>query len=484
MRVELSSHKNSGSLNYAAIEAVQRFEQRFEMKELLHRRILRSSADHNFLPLPDHARQDFHNAHYLAAGSYGEVWRAYSRADDKSVVLKVFYARGDNGQKHYLTWDTAKGDKAMSLELGDAIKECKYAKDLQAKQNDYPIGAQRVMRCLEDHVDEHEVSHDEPLYLVLEDCTGDGGQSLDKWTSHMQSLWAHRDPTKYVEAVMYMFRQMLEGVEFMSKAGYVHHDIKPENIVIHIDVDGKEEVKLVDFGAMTPISAVNCKDETLVASATYAPPEWFGSGPEVAFSCSNPAGYDTYAMAVVLDELITGYNLYEKLERYHTATVDPAFIINCMRTGRTERRCRGKWYDQHIKHPGGSEEKLTGQFMNATLADDMKVAALLNVTMEPRAVNPGMKEVLEVYKAEAIKSNWLATYLKMLAFDADARAGPEEVLKSDAMLNTHPYVEKPRLRQICKAQGFTKCLRGLFGRPMKTRQRRRSKEDAEAAVKY
>ena len=47
----------------------------------------------------------------------------------------------------------------------------------------------------------------------------------------------------------YFFRQMIEAVSFMHKAGVVHRDIKPDNIVL----DQNMHIKLIDFGLAAPI---------------------------------------------------------------------------------------------------------------------------------------------------------------------------------------------------------------------------------------
>ena len=46
--------------------------------------------------------------------------------------------------------------------------------------------------------------------------------------------------------------QLLEQIEWVHKAGFVHHDIKPANIMIgHSDADQPTQARLIDFGMCT-----------------------------------------------------------------------------------------------------------------------------------------------------------------------------------------------------------------------------------------
>ncbi|CAN0581457.1 unnamed protein product, partial [Ectocarpus sp. 12 AP-2014] len=44
-----------------------------------------------------------------------------------------------------------------------------------------------------------------------------------------------------------LFRQMLEGVDFIHSKGIIHRDLTPPNVFL----DGEENVKLGDFGLAT-----------------------------------------------------------------------------------------------------------------------------------------------------------------------------------------------------------------------------------------
>jgi serine/threonine-protein kinase len=45
-----------------------------------------------------------------------------------------------------------------------------------------------------------------------------------------------------------IMRQIGEGLQAAHEAGVLHRDLKPENIMLRRDADGREHVKIIDFG--------------------------------------------------------------------------------------------------------------------------------------------------------------------------------------------------------------------------------------------
>jgi eukaryotic-like serine/threonine-protein kinase len=44
------------------------------------------------------------------------------------------------------------------------------------------------------------------------------------------------------------FRQLLEGLQFAHNMGVIHRDLKPENVMVVKTAEGRDELKIMDFG--------------------------------------------------------------------------------------------------------------------------------------------------------------------------------------------------------------------------------------------
>lgn len=68
-----------------------------------------------------------------------------------------------------------------------------------------------------------------------------------------------------------IIRQILEAVAYCHDQGFVHRDIKPDNIMI--DVDSEDAIKLIDFGLSHEISLHQPKSSHVLGTAGYMAPE-------------------------------------------------------------------------------------------------------------------------------------------------------------------------------------------------------------------
>lgn len=129
-------------------------------------------------------------------------------------------------------------------------------------------------------------------YIVMEYV--DGGQNIS------DHVFRERLGTREtVDA----FLQACDAVGFAHREGYVHRDIKPQNIL----VDRHGRVKVIDFGVARAIAVDNAaatvRTETgqLVGTMQYMSPEQFIADPR-----GIDARTDVYALCAVLYELLTG----------------------------------------------------------------------------------------------------------------------------------------------------------------------------------
>jgi serine/threonine-protein kinase len=107
------------------------------------------------------------------------------------------------------------------------------------------------------------------------------------------------------ERAAHIARQAADGLEAAHEMGIIHRDLKPDNIMIAQAKDGRDIVKIVDFGIAkgTQQGATSRQHHTrtgvVVGTLQYMSPEQLGGDPIDGRS-------DLYALACILYEMLTG----------------------------------------------------------------------------------------------------------------------------------------------------------------------------------
>ena len=110
----------------------------------------------------------------------------------------------------------------------------------------------------------------------------------------LKELIVSRGPTPVRVAIDYT-RQILSALEFAHRAGIVHRDIKPHNVVVA--PDGR--LKVTDFGIARSGSSQMTEAGSIIGTAQYLSPEQAQGRPV------HPSS-DLYSVGVVLYEMLTG----------------------------------------------------------------------------------------------------------------------------------------------------------------------------------
>jgi len=111
----------------------------------------------------------------------------------------------------------------------------------------------------------------------------------------LRELLAERGPMP-PHAVAAVLRPVLGGLAAAHRAGLVHRDVKPENVLI----SDEGEVKLVDFGLVRAVAAAGITSTSVIlGTAAYLSPE------QVKDGNASPRS-DVYAVGIVAYELLTG----------------------------------------------------------------------------------------------------------------------------------------------------------------------------------
>lgn len=121
------------------------------------------------------------------------------------------------------------------------------------------------------------------------------------------------------EQAILMVLQALRGLEHAHKHGVVHRDIKPENIFVTRDYDGREVLKLVDFGIAKLVERESAKRDRRgigkARSRTTKEGQILGTlcyaAPEQIMGEEADLRDDIYAVGVILYEMLSGAPPFE-----------------------------------------------------------------------------------------------------------------------------------------------------------------------------
>jgi tRNA A-37 threonylcarbamoyl transferase component Bud32 len=130
------------------------------------------------------------------------------------------------------------------------------------------------------------------LYMVLEYAEGKTLKGLIQETGPMG-----------VERAANIIRQISSALARVHSMGYIHRDIKPDNIVITRH-EGREIVKILDFGIAGMIDADVDATRLTEVNLVCGTPHYMAPEQAAADDISSPV--DIYAVGAILYELLTG----------------------------------------------------------------------------------------------------------------------------------------------------------------------------------
>ena len=182
-------------------------------------------------------------------GGTAEVWRARDERLDRDVAVKILGAAADPAFRDRFTTEARRAASVSHPNIVTVFDEGQDGND---------------------------------AFIVMEDVRG----------RSLRDVIAERGALPPVEAVA-IVRQIADALDATHRAGLVHLDVKPANVI----VDGAGTAKLTDFGIAR--AARDSEERELVGTARYIAPERVEGRPVTPRS-------DVYGLALVAFELLTG----------------------------------------------------------------------------------------------------------------------------------------------------------------------------------
>lgn len=177
--------------------------------------------------------------------------------------------------------------RKLALKSPDARLEprtvARFAREMQALSR---LEHENLVRAVDSFVD------GDYLFLVMERIEG---SSLSAAIFDGRFEWRR---------ALGVTRQILAGVGHAHEWGYVHRDLKPDNVML-VPAAGRIGVKVIDFGLVKPVGGEEVVGSNLTTAGTV-----FGSpaymSPEQALGNEVDGRADLYAVGVMLFEMLTG----------------------------------------------------------------------------------------------------------------------------------------------------------------------------------
>ena len=177
----------------------------------------------------------------------------------------------------------------MTLERAVAIKilRSEYSKDPDFRERFRQEAKAAANLSHSNIVTIHDFGFDQDsLFIVMEYIPGDT----------LKNQIEKRGRFTIAEAIPIIV-QACAGIGYAHRAGLVHCDIKPQNILVSPD----KRVKVTDFGIARALASIDPEERTDVV---WGSPQYFS--PEQASGKAPSPASDVYGLGVILYEMVTG----------------------------------------------------------------------------------------------------------------------------------------------------------------------------------
>jgi serine/threonine protein kinase len=217
----------------------------------------------------------------IGQGGFGITYEAIDETLETRVCIKELFVSGQNsrGLNHSVQTQNVK-----DFSFDDFIRRfLEEARQLAKFNHPNIVSVKDVF------------SSNGTAYMVMEFVEG---QTLKQLVSSGGAM--------NTEIALPIFNQLLDAVETVHKAGMLHRDIKPDNILITPD----KKVVLIDFGSARDFIEGKTLTQTAMLTPGYAPIEQYGSKKQ------RGAYTDIYALGATLYFMLTATKPQDATDRY------------------------------------------------------------------------------------------------------------------------------------------------------------------------
>jgi serine/threonine-protein kinase len=219
----------------------------------------------------------------LGSGGMSDVFRARDLMLERSVAIKVLHARYSN----------------------DTSFQQRFRQEARAAAN---LSHPNIVT-----VHDFGLDHSQ-LFIVMEYIPG----------KDLKTLLRQRGRFSVEDAIPLMV-QACAGIGYAHRAGLVHCDVKPHNMIVTPDA----RLKVTDFGIARALSTIKPDEK---ADVVWGSPQYFA--PEQAAGEAPSPASDVYSLGIVLYEVLTGALPFnaptsEELARMHlqSAPISPSEYV-------------------------------------------------------------------------------------------------------------------------------------------------------------
>ena len=133
-----------------------------------------------------------------------------------------------------------------------------------------------------------------PIYLVSEFVNG------SNFDAYCRNNFSNMDEGFRISHILMHSIKILNALEYVHRAGVIHRDVKPTNIMVTFD----GVPKLMDLGIAGFANSRDMSQKSFIGTALYAAPELINC--DVIDNRT-----DIYAMGVTIFEVLAGYNPFQ-----------------------------------------------------------------------------------------------------------------------------------------------------------------------------